>query len=202
MDHMESAVAAPDHPVERISSAALEHEARLRAALTAHHAAVWRTLRRMGVRQDDIDDVVQEVFLVFARKLPQVPSGGERKFLLLTAINMGQHARRSHARRRESFEAKPADMLPADEAQDPERAAERRRALALLDAAIAKMPKDLALLIVLCDVEEITMAEAAEILRLPLGTVASRLRRARQLFRKLIDVAQDGHEHDGHEEEV
>jgi len=60
-----------------------------------------------------------------------------------------------------------------------------RRARALLDALLASMPLDLRTVFVLYELEELTMAEIARALDLPAGTVASRLRRAREAFEEL-----------------
>ena len=57
--------------------------------------------------------------------------------------------------------------------------AERQETLAQLDSLLAKLSDDLRAVVILCDLEEMTMNEAAEILSVPAGTVASRLRRAR-----------------------
>jgi RNA polymerase sigma-70 factor (ECF subfamily) len=59
---------------------------------------------------------------------------------------------------------------------------DERRRLELLDGLLARLPEDLAEVFVLFELEELTMAEIARLLDLPPGTVASRLRRARERF--------------------
>src|SRR5207244_34209 len=56
--------------------------ARASAIVTQHVDAVWRTLRRLGVRPSELDDGVQQVFLVLSRRLEQVEPGRERAYLL------------------------------------------------------------------------------------------------------------------------
>jgi RNA polymerase sigma-70 factor, ECF subfamily len=55
----------------------------------------------------------------------------------------------------------------------------------VLDALLASLPLDLRTVFVLYELEELTMAEIARALDLPMGTVASRLRRARETFEEL-----------------
>jgi RNA polymerase sigma-70 factor (ECF subfamily) len=56
----------------------------------------------------------------------------------------------------------------------------------MLDRALEAMPMDLRKVFVLFDLEELTTTEVANVLRLPRGTVASRLRRAREVFRATV----------------
>ena len=59
--------------------------ARLHALLASHHAFVWRSLRRLGVPDGDVDDASQQVFLVAHRRLAQIAPESERSFLFQTA---------------------------------------------------------------------------------------------------------------------
>jgi RNA polymerase sigma-70 factor (ECF subfamily) len=90
--------------------------------------------------------------------------------------------RRTTRRRREfpgvELDTKPAEVSPPDEL------AERRRACALLDELLCGLPPKLARVLVLTELEELEAGEIARLERLPVGTVASRLRRARLLLRK------------------
>jgi len=63
---------------------------------------------------------------------------------------------------------------------------DQRRARALLDRVLVGMPMDLRAVFVLFELEEMTMMEIATISDIPLGTVASRLRRARQTFQEAV----------------
>ncbi len=53
-------------------STPIEHEALVRQRVQQHLPAVWRMLRRHGLGASDADDGAQRVFLVFARRLPQI----------------------------------------------------------------------------------------------------------------------------------
>ncbi len=144
---------------------------------------MWRVLRRNGVFEADADDAAQKVFLVFARKLHDVEEGRELAFLLRTATFVASEARRTHRRRHESGE--PVSDMHESLAPSPHDAAVRREGIARLDAILEEMDETLRAIFVLYELEEMTMAEIADALELPPGTVASRLRRARERFEEL-----------------
>jgi len=142
-------------------------------------------LRRHGVSEADADDAAQRVFLVLSRKMTAVEIGHELPFLLRTAAFVASETRRSHRRRRESSEAPPDIAAPAWHA--PDVAIEQREALEALDAILDRMDEALRTVFVLHEIEELTMAQIAETLEVPPGTVASRLRRARAEFEALCE---------------
>ena len=57
-----------------------------------------------------------------------------------------------------------------------------------MQAALQKLPPALMEVLLLCDVEELKYREIATVLSLPIGTVMSRLSRARQALRRSIDL--------------
>ena len=158
--------------------ASAESDARLRACVGAHLGAVWRVLRRHGVAEADADDAAQRVFLVLSRKIDSVEVGRELPFLIRTATFVASETRRARRRRRESDDP-PPDLL-APTAHEPDAMMEQREALARLDAILEQLDDGLRTVFVLHEIEEMTMAEIAETLEIPPGTVASRLRRARE----------------------
>ena len=142
---------------------------------------MWRLLRRVGLTEPEADDATQQVFIVAARRLPEIDPARERAFLFSTALNIGRRAHRTLTRRREDDDARHwaacRDSVPGlDELLD------QKRARAMLDQLLATMSDDLRVVFVLYEIEELTMAEIAQVLDLPPGTVASRLRRARGEF--------------------
>src|SRR5438093_6065586 len=70
---------------------------RLAAMFEAHFALVWRSLRRLGVHPDAVDDAAQEVFVVASRRLAAIENGKEKAFLLGTALRVAADARRASA---------------------------------------------------------------------------------------------------------
>jgi RNA polymerase sigma-70 factor (ECF subfamily) len=173
-------------PVEPTWASAAAAQARLRAMVDAHFDTVHCALRRLGVSPGELDDCAQQVFLVAAGKLAAIAVGRERAFLLGTAANVASHARRSQRRRREVPEPEEDDSLDrADRSPRPDEAMEQKRLRAMLDQVLAAMPEELRTVLVLFELEELSMAEIASALDVPQGTVASRLRRARETFTRL-----------------
>jgi len=149
-----------------------------------HYDFVWRLLRRSGLSREDAQDAAQEVFIVVSRRLDAIAEEHERSFLVGTALRVAATRRRSLARRRESLH----EVSPAlrDPRPDPEAAAEQRRALEIVDEILSGLPTELRTVFVLFELEDLEMGEIAEALDLPAGTIASRLRRARQAFRDKV----------------
>jgi RNA polymerase sigma-70 factor, ECF subfamily len=164
-----------------------ERGRRLRAWVDAHWSRVARVLRHLGVPEADLDDGLQQVFMVASAKAELIRPGAERAFLVQTAVHMAARFRRAIGKAREI----PTDDADApDGAASPEELVDRERAMRKLDSALATMTAELRSVFVLYEIEEMTMADIAETLQIPPGTVASRLRRARELFREA--VAQTG----------
>jgi RNA polymerase sigma-70 factor (ECF subfamily) len=154
--------------------------ARLRAAFDAHYDFVWRSLVRLGTPAAVADDLAQEVFVVLARRLGSVAAGAEKRFLFGVAMQFARNELRAR-RRRGVTESDGIDLLE-DPSPGPESVLEQRRARELLAAVLDAMADELRVVLVLAELEEMTMAEIATLLDLAPGTVASRLRRAREDF--------------------
>jgi RNA polymerase sigma-70 factor (ECF subfamily) len=149
-------------------------------ALQAHLTVVWRVLRRLGMSAADADDAAQDVFWVFAQRAFEVPPRAERSFLLATALRVASDRRRSAWQRRVTEELDPEHPEASQAA--PDVMLERHRRLQLLDAALGMLQEEEREVFVLSEVEELSREESAELLGLPAGTVASRLKRARERF--------------------
>jgi len=176
------------------AEASSQARARFRSLVDAHVDAVWRTLRRLGMPRADLDDGVQLVFTVLARRLDLVEHGKERSFLLGVALRTVHDWRRTRRRRPEvPLEPGIIDRAPASE-RSPERLLDERRRLELLDELVGELPRALAEVFVLAELEELSMAEIAQILAIPAGTVASRLRKSRQAFAELCRNREHTHE--------
>jgi RNA polymerase sigma-70 factor (ECF subfamily) len=159
-------------------------DARMRVIMADHFDFVWRTTRRMGLRDFEADDATQRAFIVAARRLQEIRPGSERSFLFGAALRITSEMRRTHARRAEVADDAGDERLDPSPLQDE--LVDRRRARALLDEVIDAMPKDVRPVFVLFELEQMTIAEVASMLGLPAGTVASRLRRGREVFEKKI----------------
>jgi RNA polymerase sigma-70 factor, ECF subfamily len=169
----------PDAGSER-ESARLAEDRLVRAA-SDNFQFIWRCLRRFGITPEAaVDDAVQQVFEVALRKRDRIPVGHERGFLFKSALFVAAEWRRARRRAPESLEGSEDEFH--HDALDPEAQLGARRDRALLDAVLNDMPLDLRSVFVLFELEELRTSEIAELLDLPLGTVASRLRRARERF--------------------
>lgn len=157
---------------------------RLRRMVVEHIDPIARSLRRLGVPQSDVDDAVQQVFLTASRRLAEIEPHAEKAFLYKTAVHVAAHARRTVSRRRESAEDEALSRTdPRPSAEDM---VDRRRAAELLESVLDSMPDDLRVAFVLYEVEQLPVAEIATMLAIPLGTAASRLRRAREDFQERV----------------
>lgn len=154
--------------------------ARVHRMVTEYHDFVWRSLIRLGVPRADAEDGTQQVFLVAARKLACITACSERSFLYGTAMRVAARTRRTLGRRRETMDGETPDQISQGCAQDD--ALDLARARVLLDEILEQMPLELRSVFTLYELEQLTMSEIAEIVDVPQGTVASRLRRARELF--------------------
>jgi RNA polymerase sigma-70 factor, ECF subfamily len=173
-------------PAAPASSGMAERAARsrLEVLFTTHFDFIWRSLRRFGLSEDRADDAAQQVFMIASRKLDAIREGSERSFLFGTAMRVASDIRKSAPVRREIVRedvgvdleggARPDDLL------------EQRRARETLDRVLDGMDLDLRAVFVLFELEEMTTTEIASLLSIPHGTVASRLRRAREDFERSV----------------
>lgn len=165
----------------------------LAALLDQNAEFVFRSLRRLGVPSSSADDATQQVFMIAQQKITTILAGRERAFLFAVASNVAAHVRRTASRRREVLADD--DTSIADPAPLPDVTLDRMRARALLDEVLDTLDDEERAVFVLCELEEMTMADAATLLAIPLGTVASRLRRARQSFHEAAQRVRSRLEH-------
>jgi len=159
-------------------------EVRISGLVETHFDFVWQLLRRFGLPPADADDAAQQVFVIAARKLSSIQDGRERAFLYGTTRRVLANVRRGIQRRRDTEEAASDDDDSAQ--QPPDELVERNRARALLDELLLELPDELRRVLVLAEIEQMTSSEIATLEGIPVGTAASRLRRARESFRELL----------------
>ena len=168
------------HMLAETRQIAAERDRAFRALYDEHAAFVWRNLRRLGVADADVEDKVQEVFVVAHRRWADyVDRGhGPRAWLFQIALRVASDARR-HRRR---HPVDPDGGIAQDRASiEPPQAKEvaRKQAIDLLDRALASIDLGRRAVLVLHEIEQMTAPEIAKTLDLPLNTVYSRLRVAR-----------------------
>jgi RNA polymerase sigma-70 factor (ECF subfamily) len=161
----------------------MQVQTRVRDLVVAHFGFVWRLLRHLGVPAIDVDDAAQQVFLIASKKIEAVEIGHERSFLSGGAIRTPTKARQAQKRR---FDREVEAVDVADTASSPEELLDGARKRALFESVLDAMDLDLRAVFVLHEVERLTMSEIADTLDLAPGTVASRLRRAREEFRARV----------------
>jgi len=176
-------------PASSISAAAMrprtaEGDARLRRMVDSYFSLVARVLRNAGTPEADIDDAVQRTFIAASNRLNDIREGAERSFLLRIALNTAAHARRSLARRREVNTDEWPELVETH--ATPEQLTQQMRARQLLDRVLSEMGAELRTVFSLHEFEELNTFEIAEVLAIPRGTVASRLRRAREEFQERV----------------
>lgn len=163
------------------------HRPDLAGLIQTHFAFIWRLLRRLGLPPSDADDAAQQVFLIAGAKLDAIRPGSERAFLYGCALHHASKWQRTLARQQRtiSIDAEAPLDLPCP-SLSPEDLLDRARARSVLDALLAEMPLALRSVFVLFELDQLGTQEIADLLGIPRGTVASRLRRAREHFEKRI----------------
>ncbi len=151
----------------------------------AHFRFVCVTLRRLGVRDGDIEDVAQEVFVLVHKKLDSYDvSRPIQLWLFGFCLRTASTYRRLARHRRLVHQDSDTDVAHSDPLPDDRIAAEQNRRLVL--EALDEMDVDRRTVFVMHDLNEFSASQIAEMLSIPVNTVYSRLRLAREDFRKTI----------------
>jgi RNA polymerase sigma-70 factor, ECF subfamily len=151
-----------------------------------HFDFVWRLLRRLGLPAPDADDAAQQVFLLACTKQDQIRRGSERSFLYGCALNWAARYRSSVKKQVSHVDFGDSEQeLVEPNATDPEALLSAHQSRAILDDILAQLPLELRTTLVLYEVEQMTSQEIADLAGIPRGTVASRLRKAREEFERI-----------------
>jgi RNA polymerase sigma-70 factor (ECF subfamily) len=150
-----------------------------------HHEPVRAFARRLLGDASEAEDLVQEKFLA----LPRAAKGfrGDaplRAFILGVAANHARHHVRAAARRRAAHARSAPEEAPPP--SSPEARAERRRLGAALTRALDDLPFEQRVAVVLCEVEERTAKEAAQIVGAPEATIRTRVFHAKKKLREAL----------------
>jgi RNA polymerase sigma-70 factor (ECF subfamily) len=149
-----------------------------------HAAFVWRSVRRLGVRDADVADVCQEIFLVAYRKLETFDgTASVRTWLFGIALRVcADHRKRAHVRREQPTEALPDFPIEPSQADD----LDRRKARAVLDHLLDGLEECQRAVFVLYELERMPMSEVAQALGCPVQTGYTRLHAARERMQAAI----------------
>jgi RNA polymerase sigma-70 factor (ECF subfamily) len=159
----------------------------------AYQSQVYNVAYRIMGDQAAAADATQEAFLSAFAHIRDFRGGSFKSWLLRTVTNACYDALRYQKRRpAESLEASAddderslADVLPAQE-ESPADAAERSDLRRFIAHAALQLSPDQRITFVLCDVQGMSYEEIAELMNVSLGTVKSRLSRARARLRDAL----------------
>lgn len=186
---IEPAMSAPASSIAQPASPACEVvPASFEAAYRQHADTVARWAQQLGGSNVDVDDVVQEVFLVVSRQLGRFR--GDARFSTwlfeVTRKITANHRRRHRWRFWRSGSEHPQDRPDhqASQVPAPDAELERRQAVAQLYQTLDKLPEKYRTVLVLYEIEGLSTQEIADLRQLNLSTVRVQLGRARECFMK------------------
>ena len=150
-----------------------------------HFPFVWRMVRRLGVSDAQVEDAVQDVFIVVHRRLPDFEARSSvRTWLAGIVRRVARDYRRTSARKPALGSAQsdlPPDDLSTSNAS-PEENVMNTEAARLLHALLDRLDDDKREVFILAELEQWSLAEIAEATGVKLNTASSRLRLAREEF--------------------
>lgn len=152
----------------------------VRSIHDAHADFVWKSLLRLGVRESDAEDALQNVFMVVHRRLGSYDRSAKlTTWLFGICLRVAStHRRKALARREDGSTLDDTE----DEAAGPAEELEAKEARARLSAALDGMDADKRAVFVMFELDEMTCDEIAEVYGVPVGTIYSRLSSARKSF--------------------
>jgi RNA polymerase sigma-70 factor (ECF subfamily) len=154
---------------------------------------VWRLARRLTRSEEEALDTTQEIFLRVWKGLPGFR--GEAK-LSTWVFQIAWNYLRAHRRKmgrtlqvvgEEMSDAQELVVEAQDTGPDPERRAQATELLDRVETALANLPEHYRVVVWLRDGEDLSYQEIADTLDVPIGTVRSRLARAREALRVLVE---------------
>ena len=149
-----------------------------------YQSAVYNLCLRMLGQPAAAEDATQETFFAAYRSIRSLRGAGVRAWLLRIASNQCLDVLRARTRR--PAVGLPEEVLVEDPAPGPAESALSAEAIRAIERALAQLPADQRLCVVLIDVQGLDYAEAAAVSGANLGTVKSRLSRARAALRELL----------------
>jgi RNA polymerase sigma-70 factor (ECF subfamily) len=187
-----ASAAATSAPDRRAGPAPVVAGPRFEEVYAEHFAFVWRSVRRLGVATSAVDDVVQDVFVVVHRRLEDFEALSSMKTWLFGIV---LRVVRDHRR---SLKRKPAqlggaavvdpdvDRVHDASAPGPHEQVAEREAVRTLHALLDELDDDKRAVLVLAELEQMTVPEIAEAVGANVNTVYSRLRAARRELEEAV----------------
>jgi RNA polymerase sigma-70 factor (ECF subfamily) len=153
-----------------------------------HADFVWRTLQRLGVRSADLEDALQEVFIVVHRRLHTFDATGRLStWLFGICLRVAAAQRRRAHVRREQATSDGAECADESRSNDPEAMAAASEDRRRVEEALDGLPPERRVVFVMFEIEGMAAGEIAAELGVPVGTVYSRFSTARAEFVKAVE---------------
>ena len=155
-------------------------------------SSVYNLARWLVRNEIEAEDLVQETFLKALRNFGSFQPGTDFRAWIFRILRNTFLSSRSTLERRMTVELKNEEELPLSRTQciSPESLFIESSNIAAIRSAIEQLPLRSREVILLCDVEDLAYKEIAEILEIPIGTVMSRLARARKALREALRPAE------------
>jgi RNA polymerase sigma-70 factor, ECF subfamily len=167
-------------PVAQVA-ASTPSPAEFDALYRAHVDFVWRSLRRLGVRDSALDDATQEVFLVVHRRFHEFRPGSSAKAWLFAISQRTASDQRRWVRRKGNL-LPLHDELPASAADSPLQGAITREATDLVLEFLDQLDEPRRVAFILSDLEQMTAPEIGAALNVNINTIYYRVASARKAF--------------------
>jgi RNA polymerase sigma-70 factor (ECF subfamily) len=155
-----------------------------------HFSFVWRMARRMGVESDALDDVCQEVFLVVHRRLAEFEGRSSLKTWVfgilhnIVLVHLRTLGRKSPAHRSPAPLVDPETLV--DAAAGPYEQLSNAEASVIAQGILAQLDEHKRTVLVLVELEEMSVAEVAEAMATNVNTTHARLRAAHKQFTQAV----------------
>jgi RNA polymerase sigma-70 factor (ECF subfamily) len=170
------------------------------ALVTRYQNRIVNVVSRLINDRDRAQEIAQETFLrVFIHRERYRPSGQFSTWLYTIAMNLGKNEIRRRVRQRGVVSldklmevAGDSGGYIADPAPGPDRMYRRRDVEAKVSTAVERLPHKFREVIVLRDIQQLSYEEIGEVLKIPGGTVRSRINRARLALKELLDPTIEG----------
>jgi RNA polymerase sigma-70 factor (ECF subfamily) len=161
---------------------------------------VFRNLRRLGVPPAQVDDALQDVFLVVLRHFDKYEAGSRSKaWLFAIALRVASNYRRSKRRRDSHVHplAFDADGFSATSEHSPFERAATAQAVEVLRTFLDSIDQDKRSVFIMTELEQMTAPEIAAALQVNLNTVYARIRAARREFARAVATLEGNGNDDG-----
>ena len=187
-----------DRRLARGDAAPEEHaSADVARVYEVHADFAWASLQRLGIRDPDLEDALQEVFVVVHRRIDSFDGSSKMTtWLFGICMRVASAYRRRGFRIREHSVAEAPEPEEAHDAASPEDAVASAQLKRRLDALLDELDIEKRAVFVMFEIDEMPCDEIAQLLGVPVGTVHSRLHAARRDFQKALGRmhARDAHE--------